>query len=49
MARDPAGAVLDVLSLEIDPDTALVVAIHSVLNPEKLRHLAPGAGLPVSG
>ncbi|HEX6756660.1 MAG TPA: RNA polymerase sigma factor SigJ [Mycobacteriales bacterium] len=45
VARDPAGAVLDVLSLEIDPDTALVVAIHSVLNPEKLRHLGPAADL----
>lgn len=40
VATDPAGRVVDVLALVIDPDTERVVAIDSVLNPEKLGHLA---------
>lgn len=37
VVTDAGGAVLDVLALAYDGDR--VVAIHSVLNPEKLRHL----------
>lgn len=39
VVRDPDGRVLSVLSLEIGDGA--VVAINSVVNPEKLRHLGP--------
>jgi RNA polymerase sigma-70 factor (ECF subfamily) len=40
VVTDPEGHVLDVLSLDVDPDAGQVTRIWSVLNPEKLRHLS---------
>jgi RNA polymerase sigma-70 factor (ECF subfamily) len=42
LVRDPSGALLDVLS--VDVIGGKVQTIHSILNPDKLRHLGPLVG-----
>jgi RNA polymerase sigma-70 factor (ECF subfamily) len=43
LARDAAGRLISVLSLEVSPD-GTIAALFSVVNPDKLRHLGPLAG-----
>ena len=42
LVRDPSGALLNVLSVDVFGDK--VQTIHSILNPDKLGHLGPLAG-----
>lgn len=39
VGRSPDGTVVNAMTLEIADDR--IVAIHSVVNPEKLRHVGP--------
>jgi RNA polymerase sigma-70 factor (ECF subfamily) len=39
---DRDGAVISVLSLDVDEDG--IHAVHVVVNPDKLRHIAPASG-----